>query len=211
MRTWSESDPKARLMARKRRAIVDAALDAFLAEGYAGSSVNRIAAAAGVSITTLYRHFESKDDLFIAVVDAACANPRGHDDDPEWIAMDPLPGLEVAGRELLANVLSAPQLALFRVVARDAQRFPELGRRHQEEIVGRQVALFGRHLSRWPADLRAKVRDPRRAAHVFSALLKAEIFDMALLGGPVPDEPALHARAREAAENLLELAEAGRL
>jgi Bacterial regulatory proteins, tetR family len=33
-----------------------------------GSSVNRIAEDAGVSIKTLYRHFDNKDDLFVAVI-----------------------------------------------------------------------------------------------------------------------------------------------
>jgi tetracycline repressor-like protein len=35
---------------------------AFLEDGYAGSSVNRIAGGAGVSIKTLYRHFDDKGD-----------------------------------------------------------------------------------------------------------------------------------------------------
>src|SRR3546814_12752228 len=37
------------------------------------SSVNRIAAEAGVSIKTLYRHFDNKDDLFQAVMEEVCA------------------------------------------------------------------------------------------------------------------------------------------
>jgi AcrR family transcriptional regulator len=60
VKTWSDDNPKAALMSRKRTMIVDAALRAFLENGYAESSVNRIAEEAGVSIKTLYRHFESK-------------------------------------------------------------------------------------------------------------------------------------------------------
>src|SRR5246127_1037021 len=74
-KTWSAHHPKGAPLARKRAAIVDAALQAFLDAGYAEASVNRIAAAAGVSIKTLYRHFESKDDLFSAVMQAACGEP----------------------------------------------------------------------------------------------------------------------------------------
>src|SRR6516165_9354722 len=36
------------------------------------SSVNRLLAPAGVSIKTVYRHFDNKDDLFSAVMQAAC-------------------------------------------------------------------------------------------------------------------------------------------
>ncbi|WP_406408505.1 TetR/AcrR family transcriptional regulator [Streptomyces sp. NBC_01643] len=210
MRTWAENDPKARLMARKREAIINAALAAFLEEGYGGSSVNRIAASAGVSITTLYRHFDSKDDLFVAVIQEAC-DTSAQTADPQWLNLPPLEGLTEAGCELLEHILSEQQLALFRVVTRDAQRFPELGRRYQQEILGDRITLFTRHLSHWPEELRSKVSDPARAAHVFSALLQAEIMDTALLGGPVPDTAAIRIRSQEAANDLLILAEAGRL
>ncbi|WP_052489337.1 TetR/AcrR family transcriptional regulator [Streptomyces sp. 150FB] len=210
MRTWAENDPKARLMARKREAIINAALAAFLEEGYGGSSVNRIAASAGVSITTLYRHFDSKDDLFVAVIQEACET-SAQTSDPLWLNLPPLEGLTEAGCELLQHILSDQQLALFRVVARDAQRFPELGRRYQQEILGERIALFTRHLSHWPAKLRSKVSDPTRAAHVFSALLQWEIVDTALLGGPAPDPAAIRIRSQEAANDLVALAEAGRL
>ncbi|MFF7753262.1 TetR/AcrR family transcriptional regulator C-terminal domain-containing protein [Streptomyces sp. NPDC007971] len=97
------------------------------------------------------------------------------------------------------------------MVTRDAQRFPELGGCYQQEILGDRMALFTRHLSHWPTDLRAKISDPTRAAHVFSALLQAEIVDTALLNGPAPAPDALRARSQEAANDLLALAEAGRL
>jgi AcrR family transcriptional regulator len=210
VRTWAENDPKARLMARKREAIINAALAAFLEEGYGGSSVNRIAASAGVSITTLYRHFESKDDLFVAVIQEAC-DTSARAADPDWLKLPPVEGLTEAGCELLQHILSEQQLALFTVVARDAQRFPELGRRYQQEIIGDRIALFTRHLSHWPTELRARISDPTRAAHIFSALLQAEIVDTALLGGPVPDTAAIRIRSHQAANDLLALAEAGRL
>ncbi|MFC8350775.1 TetR/AcrR family transcriptional regulator [Streptomyces sp. NPDC057280] len=210
MRTWADNDPKARLMTRKREAIINAALAAFLDEGYGGSSVNRIAAGAGVSITTLYRHFESKDDLFVAVIQEACGSST-QTTDPEWLDLPPLEGLTEAGCELLEHILSEQQLALFRVVARDAQRFPELGRRYRQDILDNRVLLFRRHLDRWPAALRSQVRDLDRAAHVFSALVQAEIVDTALFGGPVPGPAAIRDHAQKAAQDLLSLAEAGRL
>ncbi|MGW6145075.1 hypothetical protein [Streptomyces sp. NPDC055140] len=74
-----------------------------------------------------------------------------------------------------------------------------------------RIALFTRHLSRWPKELRAKISNPTRAAHIFSALLQAEIVDTALLGGPAPDPDAIRIRSQEAANDLLALAEAGRL
>jgi len=44
--------------------------------------------------------------------------------------------LPQAGAEYLRHILSQDQLALYRVVARDAHRFPELGWRYQEATTG---------------------------------------------------------------------------
>ena len=178
VKTWSADNPKAALMARKRAAIVDAALAAFLGAGYAEASVNAIAASAGVSIKTLYRHFESKDELFAAVMQAACGNMPGADgstDDaedaaPAWYDAAPADALPAAGVEYLRSVLSTEQLALYRVVTRDAHRFPELGRRYHDETTGARDARFAGYVDRWAKRAGWTVRDKRAAAEVFAGL-----------------------------------------
>src|SRR5208283_820521 len=118
VKIWSADNPKAALMARKRALLVDAALKAFLEAGYAEASVNHIAAAAGVSIKTLYRHFESKDDLFNAVMQAACGNmpEDGAEEErsPTWYGAAPPDALPLAGQDYLRHILSPDQLALYR-------------------------------------------------------------------------------------------------
>lgn len=52
----------------KAEAILAGALQEFLENGYKGTSVDRLAKAAGVSKPTLYNHFKDKEDLFAAVV-----------------------------------------------------------------------------------------------------------------------------------------------
>ena len=62
----------ARLPAAERRtAIVAAATDVFASGSYAGSTTAEIARAAGVSEPIIYRHFESKRDLWFACLDHA--------------------------------------------------------------------------------------------------------------------------------------------
>ena len=61
MRTWPEDHPKARLLERKQEAIQVAAKELFLRHGYADTTMEMVAAHAGVSIMTLYRHFRGKD------------------------------------------------------------------------------------------------------------------------------------------------------
>ena len=210
MRTWTPDNPKAGLMARKRAVILKAALAGFLEDGFAGSSVNRIAENAGVSIKTLYRHFDNKDDLFVAVIQTACKANQGAEE-PPWLDLPPLEGLTQAGSEHLAFVLSAEQIALYRVVTGEAQRFPELGQRYQAEVVGDRIARLIRYVDRWPKTLRTKIREPLRGAQTFRVLLQGDLLETAMLGGPVPGPDDLRNQAHDAAAGLLTLIKAGLL
>lgn len=70
----SASTPNTRLRRAARRAqILAAATRAFARAGFAATSLDDVADEAGVSRVILYRHFESKSDLYRAVLDRACA------------------------------------------------------------------------------------------------------------------------------------------
>lgn len=222
MRSWSSDDPKASLMSRKRFLIVRAARQAFLDGGYAKTSMDSIATAAGVGIKTLYRHFENKDDLFSAVMQAAC-NPEAFDEvsgqwkelasEPErpWFSKPPRTALVAAGIEYLQHVLSEDQLALYRVVTQDAHAFPELGRRYREQVIDRSHDVFVRYLTRWIPIEKWRIRDKQAAAKVFTALLRAGLFEDSLHGLEKHTDSALAAHARRAAEKMLILLSSGRL
>ncbi|MGI6694779.1 MAG: TetR/AcrR family transcriptional regulator [Christensenellales bacterium] len=53
----------------KRDHIFTIAVSEFATKGYAAASINQIARKAGISIGSLYSYFDSKEDLFLAVVD----------------------------------------------------------------------------------------------------------------------------------------------
>lgn len=53
---------------QKKRAIIEAAKTEFIENGFAAANMNNVSAAAEVSKRTLYRHFESKEMLFEAVL-----------------------------------------------------------------------------------------------------------------------------------------------
>jgi AcrR family transcriptional regulator len=61
--------PPAHAAPGARDALLRAATSVFAARGYAGASVDRIAGAAGLSKGTFYWHFESKEDLFLTLID----------------------------------------------------------------------------------------------------------------------------------------------
>jgi AcrR family transcriptional regulator len=83
----SEPQTRRRLSADERRAvIIDAASRTFAERGYLGASMERIAAAAGVSAPLIYEHFASKKELYVELLDlngralvAATTREKGFD------------------------------------------------------------------------------------------------------------------------------------
>lgn len=67
----------------RREQILDAATRAFARTGYSSTGLGDVAAEAGLTRALLYRHFDSKADLYRAVLDRACtrlASATGADD-----------------------------------------------------------------------------------------------------------------------------------
>lgn len=121
-------EPDPRRSPVKRRAILDAAVQVFRAQGYARTSMDAIAAEAGVGKQTLYGHFGDKQRLFLAAVeDARAAFP----DVPPDLVVDtgnPRADLTAAGERLLSVVLSPTVSALHRLTIAELPHHPELQR-----------------------------------------------------------------------------------
>jgi len=111
---------------RKQEAILQAALEAFLELGYAGTTVDYVAQQAKVSTATLYKHFASKADLFGGIMAQVWGADRVNSA-PIPVDLAPVAALTQIGQEY-AKLLTSPNiLALFRVIIAEAPRFPELG------------------------------------------------------------------------------------
>jgi AcrR family transcriptional regulator len=69
----AEAGPVRRLRrAERREQILDAATRAFARSGFAATSLDDVAAEAGITRMILYRHFDSKAGMYRAVLDRAC-------------------------------------------------------------------------------------------------------------------------------------------
>ena len=63
---------------RRRRQLLDVALEAFAARGFHGTSMDDVAEAAGVTKPVLYQHFRSKRELYLELLEdvgASCSTP----------------------------------------------------------------------------------------------------------------------------------------
>ncbi|WEV23883.1 TetR/AcrR family transcriptional regulator [Streptomyces sp. 71268] len=115
------------LAQQKREAIISAATELFLDRGYDGTSLARIAEAAGVSKSTLFKQFPTKAALFEAIVTESWQRDAG-DAAARPQAGDLRSGLTAIGHRY-ADLIGQPRMAdLFRIVIAELPRFPELGR-----------------------------------------------------------------------------------
>src|SRR5262249_61680205 len=79
----AEETPVRRLpRAQRREQILVAATEAFARSGFAATGLDDIASQAGVTRVILYRHFDSKTDLYQAVLDRMCARLDAHVEEP---------------------------------------------------------------------------------------------------------------------------------
>jgi AcrR family transcriptional regulator len=218
MKKWSADNPKAALMEQKRTAIVAAARKTFLESGYSQASMDGIARIAGVSVKTIYGHFENKQELFNAVMRAIClaeSAPKELQDEAAlaasfpWFTDSTEQGLMEAGREYLRHLLSTEQLALYRVVTRDADRFPELGAQYQKDVVAGRTAILMKYLGQAARTNKWHVTSVQQASAVYEALLRAGLFEEVLHGIRHPEPRAITKHARSAADVMWKLMEAG--
>jgi len=112
--------------------LLDIASQVFLANGFAGASMNEIARLSNSSKTTFYARFPTKEKLFIAVMERRMNTVLG-----EVTASLPaeLPidiALKEYGTRFIRFALSDDQLTLFRIISMESVRFPELGQRFYE-------------------------------------------------------------------------------
>ena len=163
----------------KAQAIRNAAIDLFMVDGMERTSMDSIAAAAGVSKQTVYSHFKSKDELFRCCVKGKV---QTYGLDPSSLPVDD--GLDALlthiGRQYLTLISDPGVIRMFRLMVSEAdahaatvQSFYETGPVTTAQNVAR---IFARHLP----DVSEQLVD--RATRDFLALVRGEYFLELLLG-----------------------------
>lgn len=127
---------------RRRKAdrpaeILEAALDVFAEKGFAAARLDEIAARAGVSKGAIYLYFETKDDIFRAVV----ARSIGADVAALRALLashsGPFPDLLRSVGVVAGALAASPRLgAVLKMVVGEARNFPALARIWHDTLVG---------------------------------------------------------------------------
>ena len=205
MKQWLEGHPKARLMARKRAAILDAAHREFMAHGFAGTTMEAIAAAAKVSIMTLYRHADDKEDLFRTVIAEPCE--RALEAEPaDRGAGQALPlaeALQARAIRFQTQLAGAETVALLRAVTVETGRFPDLAESTWQAVIGTHRDAMAAFLAHREETRSLGAEERTRLATVFLDRLVGTDMLAILLGGHAVSAATQEARARAAATEVI--------
>ena len=180
-KSWNQSS---RSRPDKATKILAGAMEVFTTRGYSAASMDRIAAVAGVSKSTLYSHFQDKERLFIAVIQQLTLN--NHEmifslltnpdlQDPPEIVLRQI-GTTVL-KELSEN---RPLPTLMRLIIGESERFPELAQTFVREI---QKPLLEQLTLYFASQPQLKLPDPMVAARMFSGSLVHYIIVQEILQG----------------------------
>jgi AcrR family transcriptional regulator len=176
-----------------REHILLAAKDVFIEMGFERTSMDVVAARAATSKRSLYAHFESKDKLFLAVVDLVRELYLGKLKTPSDYSADTAEAVVLFCGRFLQLLLWQPALRTCRMSIAEAERLPEASARYYD-------AIFNATQERLAAFLRERYRlAPPASTDVAGELLGRAVYPRlfrALLGveealKEVPDEASI--------------------
>jgi len=192
-----------RLTDRKREAIIQAAIAEFRAHGFEITSMDKIAATAGVSKRTVYNHFPSKEELFAEILNQLWARIIA-EPSVSYDREQPLhEQLRLMLREKVQMMADENFLTLARVAIAATIHSPERAQNMIERMGEREEGLTV-WIRAAQADGRLKPVDPEFAAHQVQGLLKAFAFwPQISLGRAALDPDAQNTVAESALEMFL--------
>lgn len=182
----------------KRQAILTAAKELFVRNGYTSTSMDAVAAEAGVSKLTVYSHFTDKETLFSAAVVARC--------EEQMPALFDELNRDLPAQTLLLNVargfqtlINSPEsIELHRLMVTLGTQDPKLSQIFFEAGPQRILLETERLLSRLEKTGQLRFDSPKTAAEHFLSLIKGACNFRLLVGcGELPDDATAEAHVQE--------------
>ncbi len=189
----------------KEEAILQGALQEFLEHGYAGTSMDKVASSAGVSKATVYSHFQSKEHLFVALIDQfteyrmSVFLELSQDSISEQLLRDDFSrkdlqiDLRFGLKQIALGMLQKVQedelfLPFVRLLLAESGRFPELGKTFVHHLEIRGLKAISDYLISHPG---LHLKDPEAVARIFVGSLVHYMIVQEMLHGKevIPMEP----------------------
>jgi TetR/AcrR family transcriptional regulator, regulator of autoinduction and epiphytic fitness len=152
----------------KVKQILQGAMQEFLARGYAGTSMEKVAAAAGVSKPTVYSYFKDKGVLFQALIENLAEKKFSSTFGSEPLAGDPKIVLRNIAEVTFNNFEDEEFNCFMRTIVGESGRFPELAKLCVRNLFKPILDEIGRYLASHPE---LNISDPEAAALLFISTL----------------------------------------
>jgi TetR/AcrR family transcriptional regulator, mexJK operon transcriptional repressor len=174
--------PKRGTEASRIDALINTATVVFLRDGYGLASIDKVASEARVSTRTIYERFKNKADLLGAVIRRLVDRMATVIASADLDGLEPRSALMLIARILVDRARDPDSAALFRIVATEANRFPELAAQMRESdkrcVDGALADYLRREIRRGTLVL----ADPDKAAALFLQMVFSELHECWLFG-----------------------------
>ncbi len=163
-----------------RQRIIQGAAQAFAQKGYDGATTRAIAQAAGVNEVTLFRHFGSKKNLFLAMISQRSPLRSVKEALENQLTGDYRQDLLTIGNQYMTTMLQQRKEILMSLCA--AEQLPEM-----REVIAQMPAqlrqVLGECLQRHMVSGSAREINPQIAAQAFFGMLFAFAISQGVLEG----------------------------
>jgi TetR/AcrR family transcriptional regulator, regulator of autoinduction and epiphytic fitness len=158
--------------AEKSAAILKGAMEEFLEHGYAGSSMDKVAKASGVSKATVYSHFGDKESLFNAVMqDLVQERLKASIDvqQPKFSGQSPQEVLSAIANNMVTNATQDSIVQDFmRIIIGESGRFPELAKAYVNNLAKPTIETLTQYLKLHPE---LAIEDPEATVRIMMGSL----------------------------------------
>jgi AcrR family transcriptional regulator len=175
--------PRRGTEAARADTLIAAATRVFLRDGYGAASIDKVATDAGVSTRTIYERFKNKADLLGAVITRLVDREMMTALAPaELDRLEPRQALIAIGQTISGRACDPDFSALFRILATEAHRFPQLAARMRGSAKARVDDAIGNYLRGQVEKGALALADPDRAAVLFLQMVSAPIHECLMFG-----------------------------
>ncbi len=126
--------------AERRAAIIEAALEEFIARGFTATRIDDVAKRAGVAKGTIYLHFKDKESMFEELIRTAMVPMIGRLHAPPPIGGSVRDAVEAFARTFIQEVGGTRRADIVRVIVAEGPRFPSIADFYYREVVSRGLA-----------------------------------------------------------------------
>ena len=155
------------LSSDKTAAILAGGMQEFLAHGYAATSMDRVATAAGVSKATVYSHFQDKEGLFTELIEQLVRGEFKSIFDASAEELRSAPSIflrDLANRFFDMAATETQFMSFMRLIIGESGRFPQLAQAFVRHVEQTSFRMLHQYLESCP---QLKLADPEATARIF--------------------------------------------